>query len=122
MKTRPLYENLDTSFINFAALLRYLRGRRFVGCVRLETSGYEAEIFFLENDRVQVREHDLTAARLAKDQAALHRILLRARAPGAAPARAPGAAAASSAASIQRPAGAARPQECAPRRSCVEWI
>lgn len=82
MKNRRIYENLDTSFVNFTALLRHLRDRGFNGRVCFEAQNYKAEIFLLENNRVQVREYDCAAGRVAKDQEALQRILLRAREPG----------------------------------------
>lgn len=82
MKTRPIHENLDTSFVNLAALLRYLRRRQFVGHIRIELSGYEADIHLLANDKLQVREQDRIAGRIAEGEEALQRFLIRAREPG----------------------------------------
>ena len=82
MKTRPIHENLDTSFVNVSALLRYLQRRQFVGRIRVELSGYEADISLLEGNKMQVREHDLLAGRVAEGEEALQRLLIRAREPG----------------------------------------
>jgi len=82
MKTRPIHENLDTSFVNLSALLRYLQRRQFVGRLRVELSGYEADIHLLEGNKMQVREHDRIAGRIAEGEEALQRLLIRAREPG----------------------------------------
>lgn len=82
MKTRPIHENLDTSFVNLSALLRYLQRRQFVGRIRVELSGYEADIVLLEGNKMQVREHDRIAGRIAEGEEALQRLLIRAREPG----------------------------------------
>jgi hypothetical protein len=82
MKTRPIHENLDTSFVNLSALLRYLQRRQFVGRLRVELSGYEADIHLLEGNKMQVREHDRIAGRIAEGEPALQRLLIRAREPG----------------------------------------
>jgi hypothetical protein len=82
MKTRPIHENLDTSFVNLSALLRYLQRRQFVGRVRVELSGYEADIVLLEGNKIQVREHDRIAGRTGEGEEALQRLLIRAREPG----------------------------------------
>lgn len=82
MKNRPIHENLDTSFVNLPALVRYLRRRQFVGLVRVELSGYEADIRLLEGDQMSVREHDHIAGRVAEGEEAFQRILIRSREPG----------------------------------------
>lgn len=82
MKNNPVHENLDTSFVNVSALVRYLRRRGFVGNVRVELSGYEAEIFLGEANALRVREHDRIAGRVAEGEEALQRILIRSREPG----------------------------------------
>lgn len=82
MKTRPIHENLDTSFVNLSALLRYLQRRQFVGRTRVELSGYEADIVLLEGNKMQVREHDRIAGRRGEGEEALQRLLIRAREPG----------------------------------------
>ena len=82
MKHRPIHENLDTSFVNLSALVRYLRRRQFVGKVRVELSGYEADIFLGAANHLRAREHDQIAGRIAEGEEALQRILIRSREPG----------------------------------------
>ncbi len=82
MKSRPIHENLDTSFVNLPALIRYLRRRQFAGRVRIELSGYEADIFLSAENQMSVREYDQIAGRVAEGDEALQRILIRSREPG----------------------------------------
>lgn len=82
MKNQPIHKNLDTSFVNVSALVRYLRRRQFVGSVRVELSGYEAEINLDENNGLRVREFDRIAGRIGEGEEALQRILIRSREPG----------------------------------------
>lgn len=82
MKSRPIHENLDTSFVNLSALIKYLRRRQFVGRIRLELSGYEADIHLTDEKQLKVREYDQIAGRVAEGEEALQRILIRSREPG----------------------------------------
>jgi hypothetical protein len=82
MRNRPVHQNLDTSFVNLAALARYLRRRRFVGNIRVELNGYEADVTFTADDEMKVREHDRIAGRISEGEEALQRLLIRAREPG----------------------------------------
>jgi hypothetical protein len=82
MNNRPIHENLDTSYVNLSALVRYLRRRQFAGNVRVELSGYEADISLTATNEMRVREHDRIAGRVAEGEEALQRILIRAREPG----------------------------------------
>ena len=82
MINRPIHENLDTSFVNLSALVKYLRRRQFVGNVRIELSGYEADIVLTAENGLKVREHDRITGRIAEGEEALRRLLIRAREPG----------------------------------------
>ena len=82
MNNRPLHENLDTSFVNLSGLLKYLRRRQFDGSIRIELSGYEADIYLTANNEIKVREYDQIAGRIAEGEQALQRILIRSREPG----------------------------------------
>lgn len=82
MKNRPIHENLDTSFVNLSGLLRYLRRRQFEGSVRIELSGYEADIYLSADNQVRVREYDQITGRIGEGEQALQRILVRSREPG----------------------------------------
>lgn len=82
MKNRPVHENLDTSFVNLSALIKYLRRRQFVGNVRVELSGYDADINLTAENQMDVREQDRVTGRIGEGEEALQRILIRAREPG----------------------------------------
>lgn len=82
MKNHPIHKNLDTSFVNVSALVRYLRRRQFVGSIRVELSGYEAEINLDEDNTLRVREFDRITGRIGEGEEALQRILIRSREPG----------------------------------------
>lgn len=82
MKNRPIHENLDTSFVNLSALIKYLRRRQFAGYVRIELSGYEADVYLTAENQLKVREYDHIAGRIAEGEEALQRILIRSREPG----------------------------------------
>jgi hypothetical protein len=82
MKNRPIHENLDTSFVNLSALVNYLCRREFAGNIRVEMSGYEADIVLTAAGEIRVREHDRIAGRISEGDEALQRLLIRAREPG----------------------------------------
>jgi len=82
MKIRSLYKNLDTVFVNLSALLRHLRQRGFVGLVRVDIGDYKAEMIFDETRRVRLREFSAAAGKIAPDDGAIQRLLVRAREPG----------------------------------------
>lgn len=81
MKGLPIHENLSTSFVDLTALVRHLRGLQFTGFVRVELSSYEAEIIFTPSNKIQAREYDKLAGRIAQGEHAFRRILVRAREP-----------------------------------------
>jgi hypothetical protein len=76
---RILYENLDTSFVNVWALLRYLSQRSFVGRVHVELENYSADVFVNGSETPLVREMDRGAGTDVVEEAALHRLVLRVR-------------------------------------------
>jgi hypothetical protein len=82
MKHNPIHENLDTSFVNLSALVRYLRRRQFVGKVRIELSGYEADVYLCKGNQLRAREYDRITGRISEGEEALQRILIRAREAG----------------------------------------
>ena len=82
MKNRPIHENLDTSFVNLSALIKYLRRRQFVGNVKVQLNGYRAEIELMEDNQMKVSEHDQISGRISEGEEALQRLLIRAREPG----------------------------------------
>ncbi|MGQ0763966.1 MAG: hypothetical protein ACT4OT_18400 [Acidobacteriota bacterium] len=76
---RVLYENLDTSFVNVWALLRYLSQRSFVGRVHVELENYSADVFVDGSETPLVHEIDRDAGTDVVEEAALHRLVLRVR-------------------------------------------
>jgi hypothetical protein len=78
-QSRVLYENLDTSFVNLWNLLRHLSQRDFVGRVHVEMEDYEADVFLTGSNTPLVHEIDRAAGTDVLEEAAMHRLVLRAR-------------------------------------------
>ena len=76
---KALYENLDTAFVNLWSLLRNLTQRGFVGRVRVELTNYSADVFLNGSGTPMVHEVDYAAGTDTLEEAALHRLVLRAR-------------------------------------------
>jgi hypothetical protein len=81
-KSRAVYENLDTSFVNLAELIRYLQRRDFAGWIHVELDEYDADIFLKGQTEPRVRETDHASGREGSGADALRRILVRSSAPG----------------------------------------
>ena len=79
---RVVHQNLDTAYVNLAALVRHLQQRDFVGRVHVELDEYDADIFLAARERPRVRERDHVTGRVAEGESALQRVLVRASAPG----------------------------------------
>ena len=82
MKINSTHKNLNTSYVNLSALLKFLRREKFVGRVHFETKGYEADIFFNPENELTARENDHLAGRISVGREVLPRILVRAHEPG----------------------------------------
>jgi hypothetical protein len=78
-KSRVVYENLDTAFVNLWALLRKLSQSGFIGRVRVELKDYTADVFLTGSNTPLVHEMDRAAGTDTLEEAALHRLVLRAR-------------------------------------------
>ncbi len=77
--SRVVYKNLDTSFVNLWALLRYLSQRDFVGRVHVELKDYVADVFLNGTQAPLLHEVDHASASDVTEEAALHRLVLRVR-------------------------------------------
>ncbi|MGB7925956.1 MAG: hypothetical protein WCF57_22135 [Pyrinomonadaceae bacterium] len=77
-KSRPVYEKLDTAYVNLAALLRYLQRRNFTGRVHVEMNGYEADVSLSAAGGLDARETDHAMGREAQGEAVLQRLIVRA--------------------------------------------
>lgn len=81
-KSSPVYERLDTAFVNLGALLRYLQERAFVGRIHVVLEEYEANISLDGGPATRVSELDHATGRRGEGEDALTRLLVRAREPG----------------------------------------
>jgi hypothetical protein len=81
-KSSPVYERLDTAFVNLGALLRYLQARSFVGRVHVVLEEYEANVSLDGGPGTRVYELDHATGRRGEGEDALTRLLVRAREPG----------------------------------------
>jgi hypothetical protein len=80
---KPLYDNLDTAFVNLWSLLRNLTERGFIGRVHVDLEDYSADVFLTGSGTPLVHEIDRATGTETLEEAALHRLVLRARgAPG----------------------------------------
>ena len=77
-----IYKNLDTAYVNLAALLRYLQQRDFNGRVHVLLDEYDADVYLKAGSAPRVREKNHTTGRLADGEAALQRLLVRAQEAG----------------------------------------
>jgi hypothetical protein len=81
--SEPLkFDKLNTSFVNLAAFIRHLREKLFKGRLHLELEQYEGDIFFYGADAPSTWEIDRTTGREEQGDAAMQRLLVRAREPG----------------------------------------
>jgi hypothetical protein len=80
--SRVLHENLDTTYTNLAALVRYLQSRDFKGRVHLVTDEYEADVVIDGKQQPWVRETDHAKNRSEESAEALRRLYVRASEPG----------------------------------------
>lgn len=76
---KALYENLDTAFVNIWSLLRNLTQKGFIGRVHVELTNYSADVFLNGSSTPLVHEVDHAAGTNTLEEAALHRLVLRAR-------------------------------------------
>lgn len=81
-KSLPVNQYLDTAYVNLAALVRYLRGREFSGRIHVELDEYSADVVLKAGETVNVREINHATGHVDEGEAALQRLLVRAREPG----------------------------------------
>ncbi len=79
---RTVHENLDTAYVNLAALVRYLQERFFAGRIHVVLDEYEADVLLGGTEPPRVRETDHATGRQAEGEAALQRLFVRASEPG----------------------------------------
>ncbi len=76
----PLHENLDTAYLDVAALLRYLEGREFTGFVHIVMDECEADIFLRAGETAAAVVRNVSNAQT--QTVALEDLLRRVREPG----------------------------------------
>jgi hypothetical protein len=76
------FDNLNTSYVNLAALLRYLREQNFSGSIHVALNQYEAEMFLTGSGAAAVFEIDRASGVPAQGDGAMERMLVHAREPG----------------------------------------
>lgn len=81
-KFRPVYEHLDTAFVNLGALLYYLQQRAFTGRVHVVLDEYEADVLLDESGTALVIEKNHATGSTTESTDALPHLLVRAREPG----------------------------------------
>lgn len=72
-----IHENLDTAYVNLAALLRYLQDREFVGRVHVELVDCVADIFLNRDGVPRVRATDHVTSETTEGEAALQHLIVR---------------------------------------------
>ena len=78
------FDTLNTSFVNLAAFIRHLRESNFTGRLHVALDQYEADVFLYGKDAPSVWENDHAGSRESQGEAAMQRLLVRAREPGGA--------------------------------------
>ncbi len=76
------FDSVSTSYVNLAALIRYLREQNFVGSVHVRLDQYEAEVHLNGAGTPTVSEIDLVTHRASETEGAMERLLVHAREPG----------------------------------------
>lgn len=77
----PIHQNLSTSFVDLAALVKHLRRLQFVGSIRVELSSCDADIIFTGRGRLHALLNDHVTGSVTEGEPALRRILFRAKEP-----------------------------------------
>src|SRR2546428_13575911 len=76
------FDSLSTSYVNLAALLRYLREQDFTGSVHVVLDQYEADVYLNGPGAPTVLEIDSSTRQASQNDGALERLLVHAREPG----------------------------------------
>ena len=76
------FDKLNTSYVNLAALLKYLRDQDFSGSIHVALDQYEAEIFLRGSDPAAAFEIDRASGVPVQSEGAMERALVHAREPG----------------------------------------
>jgi hypothetical protein len=80
--SRLVHSNLDTTYVNLAALLHYLKQHDFIGRVHVQLANHDADVFLNATKTLRVREVERATGKLSDGNEALQRLLVRASAAG----------------------------------------
>jgi hypothetical protein len=75
------FESLSTSYVNLAALIRYLRERQFTGAIHVALDKYEADVFLHGRNPATASEIDPSSRVASLKDGAMERLLVHAREP-----------------------------------------
>lgn len=75
------FDSLNTSYVNFGALLRYLREQGFSGSIHVALDQYEADVL-LQGESTTVFEMDPATGHATRADGAMERLMVHAREPG----------------------------------------
>src|SRR6266536_1194737 len=76
------FETLNKSYVNLSALIYCLRERNFTGALRGAMHEYEADAFMYGSSAPSVWESNRASGLEAQGEAAMERLMVRAREPG----------------------------------------
>ena len=77
--SNAVHENLNTDYVNLAALLRYLQKRAFAGRVHIELVEYEADIYLSAHDAPRVRGINHGTGHQSEGDEAMQHLLAQSR-------------------------------------------
>jgi hypothetical protein len=76
------FNDLSTSYVNLAALIRHLREQQFGGTIHVIVDQYEAEVRLNADGEPTVAEINRANGRASENEGAMERLLVHAREPG----------------------------------------
>lgn len=82
MSTVKKFDDLSTSYVKLAALIRHLREQEFVGKIHVIVDQYEAEVRLSAGEEPVVAEIDRANGRALESKGAMERLLVHARESG----------------------------------------
>ena len=82
MANAKKFDSLSTSYVNLAALIRYLREQDFTGSIHVALDQYEADVYLKGQDAPTVFEIDSSTRQASRNDGAMERLMVHAREPG----------------------------------------
>ena len=76
------FDSLSTSYVNLAALIRYLREQDFTGSIHVALDQYEADVYLNGKHAPTVFEIDSSTRQASRNDGAMERLMVHARQPG----------------------------------------